>query len=104
MTPETTAKKEIADGLRKLGWKVLRLNSGTAKRGKFVIHLCPAGTPDILAFDRDGVLLWIECKAPFAKKRSDQPEQVEFAGWASSMGHRYVLARSLQDVLDYLTD
>lgn len=102
MTPEGEAKKAIADALRSMGWRVLRLNSGIAKRGKHMIHLCPAGTPDILAFDREGVLLWVECKAPFAKKRNDQPEQAEFATWARSVNQRYVLARSVQDVEEFL--
>lgn len=99
MTPEGIAKKAISDGLKQLGWKVLRLNSGIVKVRGGMMHLCPAGTPDILAFDRNGTLLWIECKAAFAKKRTDQPEQAEFAGWAHEVKHRYVLARSLDDVL-----
>lgn len=99
MTPEGDAKKQIADGLKQLGWKVIRLNSGKVRVKGGFMQLCPAGTPDILCFDNAGALLWVECKAAFAKKRNDQPEQAEFAVWARSVGHRYVLARCLDDVL-----
>lgn len=99
MTPEGIAKKEITDGLKDMGWLVIRIQSGQVKVRGAWMHLAPNGTPDVLAFDREGVLLWVEVKAGKGKRRT---EQIEFSEWAQRMGHRYVCARSLDEVLDAL--
>jgi hypothetical protein len=94
---EGAIQKQIVDGLRKLGWRVLRLQSGKVRvRGGWMV-LSPIGTPDVQAFDSTGACHWVEVKTP-AGKRS--PEQIDFEAWATGVGHKYACARSLAEVLE----
>lgn len=51
-----------------------RLQSGTARRGKFMLRLCVKGTPDNLAVLSNGKTAYIECKgegdSPSAEQRA----------------------------------
>lgn len=99
MTPEGKISKQIQDHLRAMGWKVMRLNSGVVRVRGGMLHGCPKGTPDILAFDRSGRLLWLEIKAAMGKP---SPEQHEFAVWAKESQHRYLLVRSVEELHEFL--
>jgi hypothetical protein len=59
------------------------------------------GMPDILGQLKDGRLLAIECKRPSGRVR---PEQQAFLDKAASNGAVAILARSVDDVWDKLTE
>lgn len=83
----------------------MRLNSGSAKRGKFWIQLCPAGTADVLICPPNRMPIWVETKAV---KGYTNPEQVkaqgEFRERVTALGHIYIKATSLDDVLATLRE
>lgn len=56
---ESDIQKEVIDYLKAAGWLVFRMNAGRARMN---MHLCPAGTPDLLAVSPRGFYLWIEVK------------------------------------------
>jgi hypothetical protein len=45
------------------------------------------------------MILWIECKSASGRQR---PEQVSFQHQVQQHGHHYIIARSSDDVLDWL--
>jgi len=93
----------IVKALEQAGYFALRLNSGSAKRGKYWLKLCPEGTADILCCPRDSMPLWIETKdvkKDFHKKTAEAQEN--FRNTVESLGHKYIVARSLDDVLNAL--
>ncbi len=118
-TPEGAILKSIMEYLAARRIFAVRMNSGTqigSHRGKkWAIHMNAPGTADVLAFaeckrvenvpfDQKGYLkvtleeivpLWIECKAPKGKQ-SDL--QKSFQQQVESHGHRYIIARSIEDV------
>ena len=93
----------ILEAFAKMGIFALRLNSGTAKKGKYYIKLCPAGTADIVAFPPNRVL-WCETKQPsdLNRKGSTATAQGKFRATVEALGHQYVMATCLQDVLEVL--
>ena len=66
---ESQIQKAIIDELKKRGFLVFRMNSGMAAHN---IHLCPKGTPDLLAVSPRGVSTWIEVKTKTGKVNKDQ--------------------------------
>ena len=86
-------------------YHLFRCNSGkvlAAMRGRtYWIQLAPKGTPDIIGFDAfTGVFIGIETKV---KKNKLEEEQAKFAKKLRSTKQGiYILARSLDDVLDVL--
>lgn len=109
VTPETALKREILDALKKLGIRHWRMNAG-GYRGRAVGH--PKGTPDLLMLPScqpplDGsqgvswrkMVCWIEIKAPGGRL---SPEQLKFADSARNAGEHWLLAESIEDVLDFL--
>jgi hypothetical protein len=112
----------IANYLMGRGWRVLRMNCGVVRvgHGRFsrIIRLHEPGTADLLAFEPSGVgvtlrpdeslsienmerlvvgiPVWIECKTTRGRQT---PEQKLFERQMVNIhGHRYILARSLDDV------
>lgn len=96
MTPEGEVKSAVMDYLNKSGRFYLRLNSGRVKWGSRYIYLCPAGTADVLTFDSAGRCMWIELKQLKGEQRE---KQVEFQQKVTAIGHSYVVARSVEDVV-----
>jgi hypothetical protein len=96
----------IMGALKEMGWMALRLNSGTAKKGKYYIKLCPAGTPDIVAFKAGEPVWWVETKKPKEQGGHTNREQIvsqsAFRERALALGHRHTQATSLDDVLEAL--
>jgi len=108
--PEAQTQALILDYLAAKGVLTFRMNSGAMRseyKGKqrFMRFGSP-GMADLLAFrveriELDGIpcdvsmATWIECKAPKGKQ-SDL--QRSFQQQVERHGHRYVLARSLEDV------
>ena len=85
---------------------LFRCNSGLARQifGNGFIHLAPKGTPDIIGFDkRTGAFIGIETKNAKGKKGKLRPEQAAFAKMLRGTENGiYILARSLDDVLDVI--
>jgi hypothetical protein len=65
------------------------------KSWAFKAHSLGPGAADILCQRTDLVLLWIECKVP---GRAQGRAQRQFEDWVTSLGHRYVIARSIDDL------
>jgi hypothetical protein len=99
MTPESTLKAAVQDFLKQTGKPHLRLNSGIIKSGRRFIHLCPSGTADIVVFCPD--TRWVELKA--GKTNREQREAQEgFRERMEAIGHRYLRATSLDEVIEFL--
>lgn len=84
----------------------MRMNSGTQvvndNGHRRAIHMHEPGTADILAFPRritwedQGLTpLWIECKSATGKQT---PVQKSFQRQVEDEGHKYIIARSIEDV------
>lgn len=103
MTETSKLTGPIVDALKKAGYFAMRLNSGSAKRGKYWVQLCPKGTADILVCPPFRPPIWVETKT---EDGHTNPEQVlaqqNFAYLVESLGHTYVRATSLDDVLRVL--
>jgi hypothetical protein len=97
---ETELKREICQALTKMGIFWIRCNSGITKVKRGWMHNCPKGTADVLAAperaDRPS-WLWIEVKKP---KEKQSPEQIQFQHDVEARGMTYIVARSLDDVLE----
>lgn len=93
----------ILAALTKAGYFCMRLNSGMAKIGRHYVKLCPKGTADILLCPPFQPCVWIETKT---EKGHTNPEQVkaqaEFAFRVEALGHSYLRATKLDDVLAVL--
>ena len=88
---ETQLQSAIQSALQRLGYVVLRLNSGSARRRGYRIRLCPEGTPDLLVLLRAGRVLWIEVKLP---GESLSAAQDEWRHRAAREGHLVVVVHS----------
>jgi hypothetical protein len=95
---EAPIKLEIQQWLQEAGYFWLRLQSGKVKVRGGYMHLCPEGTADIVVFPAN-VTCWIETKKDDGKQR---PAQLEFEAKAIAAGHKYILARSLDEVREFL--
>ena len=86
---ESDIKKAIKDYLTLTGWFHFHNMAGLASF---------PGIPDRTAI-KNGVTLWIECKSPTGSQTSVQKE---FERNIKEQKEHYVLARSVQDVNDYI--
>ena len=93
----------IKNAIKKAGWKVFRMNSGKVKvRGGWV-QLCDEGTADLLGFKWNRPPLWVEAKKRGnTTRKSRQEAQGRFGEDMMALGHTYVVATSLDDVLGVL--
>ena len=89
VTPETAVKSEIKRWLNLFGWRCWYNLQGL---GAY------KGIPDITAI-RKGVVIWIEVKSD---RGIQSPAQKGFQDMIERAGGYYILARSSQDVEDYL--
>jgi len=90
----------ILKALNNAGYFAMRLNSGSAKRGKYWIQLCPRGTADILLCPPHRAPIWIETKSEDGHTNPEQVmAQANFAYAVESLGHKYVRVTCLDDVL-----
>ena len=107
---ESDIQTNIMISLSERGCMVLRLNSGRAWQGDFVngnirhprpIRLCPEGTADVLAILPGGKTAWIECKTLTGRQREAQKR---FQQAIESLGHKYYVCRSVDDVIKIFTN
>jgi hypothetical protein len=106
-TPEGFVKLAILELLAVERIFALRVNSGmillSTEGRKRAIQLAPKGTGDLLAIVPVAgwfQVLWIETKAP---EKGPTPEQCDFRDSVLEKGHAYIIARSVDDVRDWLT-
>lgn len=91
----------ILDALKQAGIFAMRMNSGKMRvRGGYV-HLCPVGTPDIVIYPCGRVPVWIECKVLSKKLRQSQ---IEMRVKLKALGHRVVVAFSLDDIIPLINE
>lgn len=99
MTPEGALQKTILDWLAAKRIMAFRMNTGAVKTDKRFFRFGVPGMADILAFpdygDTSGVM-WIEVKA--GTKQSEL--QKSFQQQVEAAGHRYILARDLDAVIE----
>ena len=115
---EAQISRSIMDYLAATRIFAMRMNSGTRigehKGKKWAIHMHAPGTADILAFlpskivgqRADGrftyrlqSVIWIEVKDATGKQSEIQKS---FQAQVEAEGHRYIIARSIEDVLEAL--
>ncbi len=99
MTPEAKVAAEIKDYLTKTGRFFIRINSGKVKVSGGWMQLAPKGTADMLTFDHAGKCVWIETKHA---KGVQSDEQIDFEMRVRLLGHTFILARCLDDVMEVL--
>lgn len=93
---EAQLKRVVLGALEAVpGIRVLRLNSGAAKGGKF--RGCPPGTPDILVMLPHSRCLWIELKTLKGKARDTQDEWHAKAG---ELDHTVIVGRDAQVIVN----
>lgn len=110
MTETSEITSPLIKMLNETGGLALRMNSGTIRVGKSYIHMHEEGTWDILFFPRvkgyGGCELpvWIECKTLNGKTKKSRAEaQARFCNKIQALGHRAVLATSVQKGFDEAT-
>lgn len=106
---EAQVQSAILDYLAAERILAFRMNTGIADFAGRKVSFGVPGMADILAFPhawRDDnpymlviVPLWLECKA---KDGRQTPLQKSFQAQVESHGHRYIIARSIEDVKDAL--
>lgn len=99
---ERDTQKAILDYLAATGVLAFRMNTGAVKLDERFMRFGVPGMADILAFcDRCHriVPLWIECKSATGRQSELQRS---FQSQVERHGHGYILARSLDDVINAL--
>ena len=90
---EGAIQREIVDALERLGFLVIRLQSGLVRfRGSF-IHLAPKGTPDLMVVGFG----FLECKTARGKLNADQ---VAWHKRAAELGERVAVVRSGRQAIE----
>lgn len=97
----------LIEALNQTGGYALRMNAGRVPIGRRWVYLHEEGTADIQFFPRlnllNGVVkvVWIETKDPLGRTKKGRAEkQAEFRAKVEALGHRYILATSVQQGLD----
>jgi hypothetical protein len=102
MTPENAVKGEILVLLRGVRMFFMRLQSGVVRVRGGMMHLCPIGTADFVVYPEKGFQVgWIEVKQ---LKGIQRKSQIEFQAKAEAAGHPYLIARSADDVENWLKE
>lgn len=105
---ESAIQRSILDYLAARRILAFRMQTGAVKLDTRFVRFGVPGMADILAIRQaccedfpysHQLVYWIECKAPKGKQ---SPLQISFQLQVETEGHRYVIARSIQDVEDAL--
>lgn len=103
MSETANVTRPIQSALEKAGYMCLRLNSGTAQKGKYFIKLCPKGTADLLLCLPGQLPIWLETKTADGHTNKAQVEaQAAFKAKVENLGHQYHKVHTLDDVLGIL--
>ncbi len=93
MSETSTVTAPLVKMIKQMGHMVLRMNSGTMKKGKHWVKLHEAGTADLLVFRRNKPVLWLETKKPKSDGGHTNREQLEaqedFRMRVENIGHEY---------------
>lgn len=98
-TPESLVLGSVLDFLLAVRILAFRMQSGVAKFGPRIVRFGVVGMADVLAFPAGRPPLWIECKARDGRQSH---EQKIFQKIVEDEGHGYILARSIDDVREWL--
>ena len=99
---EAQVQKAIITYLQLKGWLVAHIPNGgrdAAHRRQMARQGAVNGWPDLVAIDRQGQTLWVEVKT--AKGRIS-PAQKAVISELEARGCQVLVARSLDDVVEYL--
>jgi hypothetical protein len=100
--PEAKVQKQIIQWLLARGVVLAVTDAGAAHRlGVAVGTGIPTGWPDLSCCFPGGVFVGIECKAPKGGVQSEAQKTAEFK--ITAIGGLYILAPSLQTLIDALT-
>ena len=100
ITETSGVTKPIREALEESGYFVMRLNSGVAKIAGRRIRLCPKGTADLVLYLSERLPIWIETKTAHGRDKKEQAEnQARFREKVESLGHTWIRATCLEDVL-----
>ncbi len=94
---ETALSKDIATAIEKLGFTVLRLQSGIIKSGNRFIHLCPKGTPDRICLGPNGLTIWLEIKLEDGEMSE---EQIKWHAKHKALGHHVFMVKSVSEAVE----
>ena len=106
MSETSEITRPLIDALNVTGGMAMRMNSGTLRLPGRTIKMHDKGTADILFFPRNchvriaglpGTPVWIETKIG---KNGQEPKQREFQLKVEALGHRYILASSVEQGLN----
>ena len=108
MSETSEITRPLIDALNQTGGMALRMNSGTIRLPGRTIKLHDKGTADIMFFPRriwTGTTtlapIWIETKDPKGSTKKGRAEkQAAFRSKVEALGHRYIIATSVQQGLD----
>lgn len=101
--PESAIQRDVSTALIKLGWLVVRINSGAYNQeDKRYIRFYTimntgksSGLPDLMAM-KNGRTLLLEVKTPKGRLRASQ---IEFAGVSKAHGNEVHIVRSAQEAI-----
>lgn len=93
---ETDLSRSIAGALTKLGYPVVRIQSGVVRVGANYVHLADRGTPDRVVLLRGGRVLWLEVKTPSGLLSADQ---VAWHANATRRGHTVRVVKSVSEAV-----
>lgn len=94
---ETKLSAAIASSLKKLGYPVVRIQSGVVRVGPHFVHMADRGTPDRIVMLRGGRVLWLEVKTPSGLLSADQ---VAWHARAAERGHVVRIVKSVTDAIE----
>ena len=96
MASESTIQKGIMVALSERGCVPLRINAGTMLIGDRAIKSAPTGFSDLLVLCPGGRTVFMEVKTA---KGTQRDSQRRFEAMCQSLGHRYVVVRSVSEAL-----
>ena len=86
---------------KQAGALAFRMQSGRIAIGRRWIYLCEAGTADLLVFPRKGGIVWVETKDLNGKtEKARKQKQTEFRISVEEMGHKYIVAKTIDQGLE----
>ena len=105
MSETSTLTSPLQKMYEKAGVLCFRMPVGKIQKGKHWIQLCKEGTADLLVFPRTGPVTWVETKDPAGSTKKSRREQQEaFRARVEALGHRYLLAKTLDEGLRALEE
>jgi hypothetical protein len=83
--------------------EVIRMQSGTVRKGSRFIRMCEPGTPDLLVMRPNGRCVWLEIKRADGKGRVSAV-QSDWHRKAEKLGHAVYVIESVQNAIQVVLD